>query len=280
MKLDEPRPNDKRFPAQGQGTQAGSEPVVVQVQLKAPLEAAAAPPAGVSNFLFRSPMDVDLSGFYETLRKHGLVKAEHSFRRLNRPSENAAPPAQTPQEGEKQKILDLHFPAGSDPQSIVSELRASPEVERAVIKPKPIPPQAFPADPLIGTNDLVSANQVNGIENEWYLFRCHTDQAWAQATGRNVIIADIDFGFLVTHQDLAANLDLAHAHNAYDGSTNVSTGDSVEHGTAVLGLAAAAANGLGIAGFAYEATLWPIQANAGAKARRSPAMRLRTQSIG
>lgn len=266
MKLDEARPNDKRFPTQGQGTQAGSEPVVVQVQLKAPLETAAAPPAGVSNFLFRSPVGVDLSGFYETLRKHGLVKAEHSFRRLNRPTESAAPPAQAPQEGEKQKILDLHFPAGSDPQSIVSELRALPEVERAVIKPKPIPPQAFPTDPLIGTSDLVSANQLTRIENEWYLFRCHTDQAWAQATGRNVIIADIDFGFLVTHQDLAANVDLAHAHNAYDGSTNVSTGDSVDHGTGVLGLAAAAANGLGIAGFAYDATLWPIQANAGASA--------------
>jgi subtilisin family serine protease len=102
-----------------------------------------------------------------------------------------------------------------------------------------------------------------GFENEWYLFRCQADHAWAQASGANVIIADIDFGFLVTHQDLAPNLDLTHAHNSVDGSSNVSAGASTDHGTGVLGLAAAASNGLGMAGFAFAATLWPIQANAG-----------------
>jgi subtilisin family serine protease len=89
------------------------------------------------------------------------------------------------------------------------------------------------------------------------------NQAWPKVSGSNVVIADIDFGCLVTHQDLAPNLDLTHAYNAFDGSTNVSAGGDIDHGTAVLGIAGAASNGVGMAGFAYGASLWQIQANAG-----------------
>jgi subtilisin family serine protease len=262
MKLDNSRRDDKRFPSEGQNAQTPAEPVVVQVQLRAPIEAGSVPPTGVANFMFRSQSGVDLSSLHDVLSKHGLLKAEHSFRRLNRPTESLAPNA-TLHDDEKQRIVDLHFPATADPDTIVSELRALPEVERAVIKPTAIPPQAFPTDPLVGTSDIVSVNPTTGLENEWYLFRCQSDQAWSQATGQNVVIADIDFGFLVTHQDLAPNLDLTHAYNAYDGSNNVSAGSLVDHGTGVLGLAAAANNGLGMAGFAYGATLWPVQANDG-----------------
>lgn len=263
MQLDKSRRDDQRFPSQRQGEQAAAEPLVVQVQLRAPIRPSGEAAPGVSNFMFRSPVGVDLSSFHNALARHGLLKAEASFRSLTRPQEAAAPPSETAADAEKQSIVDLHFPAGADPQAIVSDLRALPEVARAVIKPKAIPPGAFPTDPLIGTSDVVSVSPTTGFENEWYLFRCQADHAWAQASGANVIIADIDFGFLVTHQDLVPNLDLTHAHNSVDGSANVSAGASTDHGTAVLGLAAGASNRLGMAGFAFGATLWPIQANAG-----------------
>jgi subtilisin family serine protease len=263
MQLDKTRRNDQRFPSQGQAEQVAGGPVVVQVQLRAPIRPSAEAAPAAPNFLFRSPIGVDLSGFHNALAKHGLLKAEASFRSPNRPLEAAVPPSEAAADAEKQSIVDLHFPAGADPQAIVSDLRALPEVERAVIKPKAIPPHAFPTDPLIGTSDVVSVNPATGFENEWYLFRCRAEHAWAQASGANVIIADIDFGFLVTHQDLVSNLDLTHAHNSVDGSANVSAGGSTDHGTGVLGLAAAASNGLGMAGFACAATLWPIQANVG-----------------
>ncbi|WP_447600625.1 S8 family peptidase [Nitrospira sp. Nam80] len=56
---------------------------------------------------------------------------------------------------------------------------------------------------------------------------------------------------------------MTHAYNAYDGGTNVSTGGYVYHGTGVTGLAGGADNDLGIAGIAYEATIWPVQADSG-----------------
>jgi subtilisin family serine protease len=234
------------------------------VQLKTPVQAPLEETPGSPRFAFTSPSGADLGSFQQTLNRNGLLKAEPSFRSVSRGPEETALSSEVGREAEKQKFLDLHFPSNSDPNAIASELRGLPEVERAVVKPKAIPPSAFPTDPLVGTSDELAPDAATGIENEWYAFRCQVNQAWTKASGRNVIIADIDFGFRVTHQDLVSNLDLAHAHNAWDGSSNVSAGAQTDHGTAVLGLAGASSNGLGMAGFAYEATLWPIQANTGA----------------
>ena len=53
------------------------------------------------------------------------------------------------------------------------------------------------------------------------------------ATGKGVVIADIDFGFRLTHRDLVPNVDLSHAYNACDGTKYVSHGKSIGHGTGV-----------------------------------------------
>ncbi|MDQ1285490.1 MAG: family serine peptidase, partial [Thermodesulfobacteriota bacterium] len=160
-------------------------------------------------------------------------------------------------------FVTLHFPADADTESIAQELSQLPEVERAVAVPKAIPPQTPLNEPLVGTTDQVVLNPTSGLENQWYIHRCRANKAWNMASGKGVVIADIDWGYRISHQDLASKLDLSRAYNAYDGGTNVSTGGSVSHGTAVMGIAGGASNNLGIAGFGYNATLWPVQADTG-----------------
>ena len=117
------------------------------------------------------------------------------------------------------------------------------------------------AEPLEGTSDQVVFNPTTGMENQWYIFRCNVPGAWSRATGKNVVIADVDWGYRTSHEDLSPNIQ--KTFNAFDGGTNVTTGGSVSHGTGVLGLTGAAVNGKGMAGVAYEAALWAIQADSG-----------------
>jgi subtilisin family serine protease len=81
-----------------------------------------------------------------------------------------------------------------------------------------------------------------------------------------VVIADIDWGFLTSHPELAPRLDMKKAYNAIDHDDVVDDGTEIGHGTAVLGLAGAAGDGAGMAGYAPEASLWPIQAAVGGRA--------------
>jgi hypothetical protein len=131
----------------------------------------------------------------------------------------------------------------------------------------PLPEAAPPAtpinEPLVGATDQVVVNPVTGLENQWYIYRCRIDKAWPLASGAGVVIADVDWGYRTTHEELLTRLNIARAYNSYDGGTNVSYGNSVSHGTAVTGLAGGADNDKGMAGIAFGAELWPVQANAG-----------------
>jgi subtilisin family serine protease len=129
-------------------------------------------------------------------------------------------------------------------------------------------PAAFPTDPLLGGTDQLASDPVTATEFQWYLFRCAVDRAWGRVTGKGVVIADVDAGFFPQHQDLAAKVELNHAHNSFDGSSDVTAGAQTDHGTAVLGLAGAASNNLGIVGVAFDADLWPIQTDAGKGAKK------------
>ena len=107
--------------------------------------------------------------------------------------------------------------------------------------------------------------------------------AWDSATGAGVVVAVIDTGYL-PHADLVANLlpgydfiSIAAAGNDGDGrdASALDTGDSVVanecatgssarasswHGTHVAGTVAAAANnGLGVAGVAFKAKVLPVR---------------------
>ena len=147
----------------------------------------------------------------------------------------------------------------SKSRQIVSEARGA--VTRAAGLPAEAPP-SLPDDPLVGTSD-------HDVDKQWYLFRCRAPRAWDLATGSGVVIADIDWGCRITHQDLT-NIEPRKAYNSHDGSSDVGHGKHVSHGTAVLGQAGAVRNHLGIVGFAPDAALWPIQAVASHVDRRLP----------
>src|ERR1700733_13580256 len=141
MRLDKDQQDDDRFAPRvhvPEGTPAG--PVVIQVQLKTPVQAPLEETPGSPRFAFTSPSGADLGSFQQTLNRNGLLKAEPSFRSVSRGPEETALSSEVGREAEKQKFLDLHFPSNSDPNAIASELRGLPEVERAVVKPKAIPP--------------------------------------------------------------------------------------------------------------------------------------------
>lgn len=245
------------------------EPGVVEVEFRHSVSPEIAAAAAAADAI-TSAAGADLASIHEVLQRHAVTRVEPSFRAsvteaaagdtvLNR--DPTVPPLDS--------FVTLYFPPEADLAAVAQELNQLPEVERAVPVPRAIPPEAVPLEgtpldePLVGTGDQVVANSSNGLENQWYLFRCRANQAWGLSTGDEVVIADIDWGYRTTHQDLAPRLDLSHAFNSFDGSTNVSHGDSTSHGTAVLGIAGGADNDRGMAGFAPMATLWPIQANSG-----------------
>lgn len=168
----------------------------------------------------------------------------------------------------------LVFPKKVDVKEVARELADLPFVARASPRPtaRPashipdchLPTSHFTAEPLVGRRDILhTVDLPNDLENQWYLYRIRADLAWRHSDARGVTVADIDWGYRLTHQDLAPSFDLAHAYNSFDGSANVSVGGSIYHGTGVTGIAGAAHNRLGMLGVAPRCRLWPIQGNTG-----------------
>ena len=98
-------------------------------------------------------------------------------------------------------------------------------------------------------NDLTS--ELWGLYNRSYKgFDINVRSVWDQYTTGNpdVIVAVVDNGIDLNHQDLAANCLPNKHHNFVDGSSNIVPGD---HGTHVAGtIAAVSNNGRGVAGIA------------------------------
>ncbi|MDQ1637976.1 MAG: hypothetical protein QOF62_1315 [Pyrinomonadaceae bacterium] len=158
----------------------------------------------------------------------------------------------------------LHFAPDADTKVIAKEFAAQPLVVRAAALPRTAPANSQPSDPLLGMGHKLAAVSRKGLENQWYIFRCHADAAWKRGfTGRYVVVADLDWGFFTSHLDIQKNLNLEQAYNSSDESPSVSQGGSIDHGTAVLGLIGASADDFGMVGFAPDAELWPIQVNQG-----------------
>jgi subtilisin family serine protease len=267
--LDETSPDARaaRFPPSGGPVQISWEPGLVEVQIREgvlPEIAVSQADEGAAEPIV-SAEGVDLSQLNGLLRREGLVGVESSFQR----SADEAQAAQAAAEDSGTRLpsllnfLTLRFPANADTVRIAGELSALGEVERAVPVPTAIPPQAPLSEPLVGNSDQVVKDPQTGLDNQWYVFRCKADQAWANSSADGVVIADIDWGYRVTHEDLEPQLDMTRAYNSYDGGTDVSQGPAIFHGTGVMGLAGAAVNGRGMAGFAYRSNLWPIQADSG-----------------
>jgi hypothetical protein len=242
------------------------EPGIVEVQFREGVRPevqatrADAPPQ------ISSPADADMTPLNRILSEYQLREAAPTFEQT--PAESATE-AQTIAQQRGIEVPNLHhfvtlrFPSDAEVQRIAQELNQLEDVERAAPVPRAAPPQSPLNEPRVGTGDQVVVDSATGLENQWYIYRCRANSAWGMSSGGGVVIADIDWGYRTTHQDLAPRLDLSHAYNSFDGGTNVSHGTSVTHGTGVLGIAGSADNDLGMAGFGFGATLWPIQANSG-----------------
>lgn len=247
------------------GTRAKSESKperrIVQIELKIPLRHLGARAKSPSPFRFTTADGQHIPDLHELLIRHASDAAHPGFR-LRHPGQRRR--RSQAEKDDLSRFVRLHFPPEADIQAIVGELRQLPEVKRAD-EDTGIRPAALQLDPMVGTSDQWRViDPVTNDGFQWYIYRCNADQAWAahNVSGQNVVIADIDAGFFLGHQDLT-NVDPDHVFNAVDGTNDVTAGNHTDHGTGVLGIAGAAMNGVGIAGFAFNASLWPIQTDAG-----------------
>jgi len=99
---------------------------------------------------------------------------------------------------------------------------------------------------------------------QWDMLQIQVPEAYvAGATGKGVLVGDIDTGLDYTHPDLAANVDFAASVSCVGGVPNPSPAawmDDNGHGTHTAGTIAAAANGIGIVGVAPNAKIAGIKA--------------------
>ena len=133
----------------------------------------------------------------------------------------------------------------------ITELLAEPCVELAYVAPAPAPPpnrRTSPADIAPQTPSLLLMQrwlwpvpQGLGGAVGWN---------WPGGDGANVIVADIEYGFDSSHEDLTSNPPQRIWGTGND--------QYCYHGNAVLGLVGAAADGFGTTGAAKAATLWVI----------------------
>jgi len=163
--------------------------------------------------------------------------------------------------------VQLRFPPGTSADAVIAKLRTLPQVKRAVVVTEGVPP-AFPTDEMIGTSgSIVQVDPETHIQKQWYLHRTRVPQAWQFGRGAGVVVADLDFGCHVSHQEFVNAIE--HTHNSFDRTDDVTSGEKAGHGTAVLGIVGARSDRSGLAGYAPEAKLWVIQGNTGTSPRKT-----------
>jgi len=99
----------------------------------------------------------------------------------------------------------------------------------------------------------------NYLRFQWYLYTTRTVLAWTHASGKGIKVAVMDQGIDGSNPELAANDNLALGRVAYTlqpGGAPVTINDN--HGTNVAGVIAAARDGTGTVGVAYDAQLVSI----------------------
>jgi subtilisin family serine protease len=110
---------------------------------------------------------------------------------------------------------------------------------------------------VLALSGPASARAVNdpSLPRQWGLAKIGAPQAWDTATGAGTVIAVLDSGVDLTHEDLAGKL---LTGKDYTGKGSVQ--DDCGHGSHVSGIAAASTNnGKGIAGVAPDARILPVK---------------------
>jgi subtilisin family serine protease len=110
----------------------------------------------------------------------------------------------------------------------------------------------------------IAANATGTAESfsalQWAPGAISAPQAWAAGyRGRGARVAVLDGGVHSTHIDLAPNLDVAHSTSFVPGQAFNTDVGTFWHGTHVAGIVAAAANDIGTAGIAPEATIISVK---------------------
>jgi subtilisin family serine protease len=124
-----------------------------------------------------------------------------------------------------------------------------------------IPAQDTPDHSWLGHEAKTIIDTARPCGTQWYQFQTKVDAAWrCDATGKGVVVADVDWGFLTEHADLAGALDMTHFYNMCNLLPGTAAVEWVSHGTAVTGLIAARNDSSGFRGVAYDSKIWPIQA--------------------
>lgn len=100
------------------------------------------------------------------------------------------------------------------------------------------------------------------LAQQWHLAKIAAQSAWDKTTGNgNVIVAIVDDGYDMTHEDLKSSTNIAPGQYDFTGKdTNPAAGSQDNHGTAVAGLAIGiGGNGKGIAGVCPMCDWLPIR---------------------
>lgn len=160
----------------------------------------------------------------------------------------------------------IELPPGADAAAVLARYRASGDVVAAELDRWYFPATA-PNDPnfLDGTQwHLNNTGQFGGTPDA----DIDAPEAWDTLnSASNVIVAVVDTGVRVTHQDLAANIWTNAAgqpgFNALNPGSDPS--DDFHHGTHVAGIIGAVGNnGLGVSGVAWKVKIMPCKFISGA----------------
>jgi hypothetical protein len=135
-----------------------------------------------------------------------------------------------------QSFAVIEAPAGTDPAELARNVGKRADVEIAYVEGGPTPPPVSPNNNPLANKQGYLVPAPAGIDALW---------AWSVADGTGVGFVDIERGWTLDHEDLAAaNISIISGLNQ----------DFTGHGTAVLGEVVGVDNHLGIVGIAPAAT--------------------------
>jgi Subtilase family len=130
----------------------------------------------------------------------------------------------------------VECPAGVEPGELAKDISAWSNVEVAYVEGGPVPPPLNPADDPRSANQGYLDAAPSGIDARW---------AWENSDGTGVGFVDLERGWTLNHEDLAAaNINVISGVNQ----------DFHGHGTAVLGEVVAVDNNIGGIGISPGAT--------------------------
>ena len=210
---------------QGPDMSAPARRVVVKLR-RPPQTAAAAEALGrdtVLQSLARSLPGVSVRPYFEDVRPPSIATPRGA---------EAAPEGQSV----FHSFAVIDVPPGTDPVALARSVGERADVEIACVEGGPTPPPVNPGNNPLAYNQGYLVAAPDGIDALW---------AWGSTDGTGVGFVDLERGWTLDHEDLAAaNISVISGLNQ----------DYTGHGTAVLGEVLGVDNDLGIVGIAPAVT--------------------------